>query len=75
MHTKPVTSPQGKPLTTVQRWLALIDRHGSQNAALVALFRRLDELERLEGAVRACGLSPELLASEIRKEQPYEYDR
>lgn len=53
-----------KPLTTVQRWLALIDQQGGQNAALVTLFRQVDELERIKRAVRALGLSPEILASE-----------
>ena len=64
MHTAELARPSTKPLTTVQRWLALIEQHGSQTAALVALFRRLDELERLERAAVACGLSPEILTAE-----------
>lgn len=43
------------------RWLGMIDEHGSQVAALVALFRQVDELERLKRAVNSCGLSAELL--------------
>lgn len=52
-----------RPVPTVLRLLALIEMHGSQTAALEALLRQADELERLKRAVRALGLSPELLAS------------
>lgn len=48
---------------TVLRLLALIDLHGSQTAALEALLQQADELSRLKAAVRALGLSPEILAS------------
>ena len=51
------------PVPTVLRLLALIEMHGSQTAALEALLRQADELARLKRAVRALGLSPELLAS------------
>jgi hypothetical protein len=50
-----------KPTPTVLRWLALIEQHGSHTAALEALIRKADELERLKAAVRGCGLRPELL--------------
>jgi hypothetical protein len=53
-----------KPTPTVLRWLALIELHGGQTAALEALIRQADELQRLQRAVRAMGLSPEILASE-----------
>jgi hypothetical protein len=56
------TRPRSTP--TVLRWLALIELHGSHTAALEALIRQADELERLRRAVRALGLSPEILASE-----------
>jgi hypothetical protein len=49
------------PTPTVLRWKELIDQHGSETAALEALLRQADDLERLKRAVRACGLSPELL--------------
>ena len=63
MHTAEL-APPSRTLTNVQRWLALIDQHGGQNAALFALFKQVDEFERLKRAVRARGLSPEILASE-----------
>jgi hypothetical protein len=53
-----------KSTPTVLRWLALIELHGSHTAALEALIRQADELERLRRAVRALGFSPEILASE-----------
>ena len=56
--------PRSKALTTIQRWLALIDHHGSENAALVALFKQVDELERLKRAMCEREPSPETLAAE-----------
>lgn len=56
--------PRQKPTPTVLRWLALIEMYGSHTAALEALIRQVDEFERLKRAVRARGLSPEILASE-----------
>jgi hypothetical protein len=56
------TRPRSTP--TVLRWLALIELHGSHTAALEALIRQADELERLRRAVRARGRWPEILASE-----------
>lgn len=50
-----------KPTPTVLRWKALVDKHGSETAALEALLRQVDELERLKQAIRMCGLSPALL--------------
>lgn len=45
------------------RWHAMVDEHGSQVAALAALFKQVDELERLKHAVLSQGQSPEILAS------------
>ena len=61
------SAPRSKPLSTVQRWLALIDDHGSENAALVALFRQVDELERIKRVMRQRGLTPEMLVSETQE--------
>lgn len=57
-------APRSRPLSTVQRWLALIDHHGSENAALVAMFKQIDELDRLKRALRDRGLAPEALLGE-----------
>ena len=57
------SAPRSKPLSTIQRWLTLIDQHGSENAALVALFKQVDELERLKRVMREHGLPPEALAA------------
>jgi len=57
------TAPRNRT-PTVLRWLNLVEKHGSQTAALEALIRQADELERLKRAVRGCGLSPALLAME-----------
>ena len=64
MYTAESFAPRSRPLSTVQRWLALIDHHGSENAALVALFKQIDELERLKRALRDRGLTPEAVLSE-----------
>ena len=62
MHAQAVTKSTGfHPCPTVLRWKALIDKYGSETAALEALIRQADELDRLKGAVRAQGLSPESL--------------
>jgi hypothetical protein len=48
---------------TLLQWLALVELHGSQSAALQELVRAHGELDRLKRAVRALGLSPELLSA------------
>lgn len=64
MPTNESTSRLAATHPATLRWLALIDEHGSQLGALVALFRHVDELERLKRAVRERGWSPEILGSE-----------
>jgi len=54
-HNSSQTTP------TVLRWLALVEKHGSHTAALEALLRQADELDRLKAAVRGAGLKSELL--------------
>jgi hypothetical protein len=58
------TRPKPAKAPTVLRWLALIELHGGHTAALESLIRQADELQRLKRAIRAMGLSPEILASE-----------
>lgn len=53
-----------KRTPTVVQMLALIRKHGSQTAALEALLRQADELERLKRALRAMGMTPEFIAAE-----------
>ena len=54
---------ESNPAPTVLRWLELIERHGSKTAALEALIRQADELDRLKRALRATGMSPEAIAA------------
>ena len=56
--------PESRRTPTVVRMLELIQRHGSQTAALEALLRQADELERLKRALRAMGMTPEFIAAE-----------
>jgi hypothetical protein len=58
------TDTPGRPTPTVVRWLALIEQHGGHTAALEALIRQADELQKLKRAVRALGCTPESLMSE-----------
>jgi hypothetical protein len=55
MHTAEATAHRSAIHPVTLRWLAMIDDHGSQVAALAALFRQVDELERLKQAVRGVG--------------------
>ena len=67
LATAPLT--RRRPTPMILRWLALIEMHGSHTAALHALIRRADELERLQLAVRSLGMSPELLAAQMRERE------
>ena len=58
--------PESRRTPTVVRMLELIRKHGSQTAALEALLRQADELERLQRALRAMGMTPEFIAAEHR---------
>lgn len=67
MTATPERAVDSQRSPTVLRWLNLIDLHGSQTAALEALIRKSDELDRLKRAVRGLGMSPEILASEAHR--------
>jgi len=67
MTATPERAVDSQRSPTVLRWLNLIDLHGSQTAALEALIRKSDELDRLKRAVRGLGMSPEILASEAHQ--------
>jgi hypothetical protein len=69
MHAVAARPSEARRTPTVVRMLELIRRHGSQTAALEALLHQADELERLKRALRAMGMTPEFIASELRVER------
>jgi hypothetical protein len=58
-----ILHPNGPRATAaaISRWMRLIELHGGPAEALDALLRDADKLDRLQCAIRACGLDPEQL--------------
>lgn len=58
-----ILHPDGPRATAsaIARWMRLIELYGGPAEALQALLRDADRLERLQQAIRACGLDPEQL--------------
>lgn len=54
-------SPHRVSATAITRWMRLIEVHGGPAEALQALLRDVEKLERLQRAVRACGIDPDQL--------------
>jgi hypothetical protein len=64
----PVTlqeSPHRVSASAITRWMRLIELHGGPAEALQALLRDVEKLERLQRAVRACGIDPEQLLRDM----------
>ena len=61
-------SPHRVSASAITRWMRLIELHGGPAEALQALLRDVEKLERLQRAVRACGIDPEQLLRDA--EQP-----
>lgn len=48
----------------ITRWMRMIELHGGPAPALEALLRDVERLERLQRALRNCGLDPDMLLQE-----------
>lgn len=70
----PVTVPNLRgaraSAAAISRWMRLIERYGGPAEALEALLRDSDRLEKLQRAVRSCGLDPEQLVNGIELVPP-----
>ena len=59
-----VTLDPSSPRATaaaITRWMRMIELHGGPAPALEALLRDVEKLERLQRALRNCGLDPDML--------------
>ena len=54
-------SPHRVSATAITRWMRLIELHGGPAEALQALLRDVEKLERLQRAIRSCGIDPDQL--------------
>lgn len=47
--------------SAMARWMRLIEQHGGPAEALQALLREVEKLDRLQRAIRSCGIDPDQL--------------
>jgi hypothetical protein len=63
-------SPHRVSASAITRWMRLIELHGGPAEALQALLRDVEKLERLQRAVRSCGIDPDQLLRDADQATP-----
>lgn len=57
--------PHRVSASAITHWMRLIELHGGPAEALQALLRDVEKLERLQRAVRSCGIDPDQLLRDM----------